>query len=171
VRLKSKIVVVYILAISIIIIWITAIFLAPYLRNRAWPGYIFIYSLFSPICHQNPARSFFIFGYPLAVCSRCLGIYIGFLGGVIIYPLFRGFSSLSLPRTKYFLALSLPIGVDTLGNFFRLWSTSNWPRFVLGFVWGIILPFYFITGLAELITAETTSKVKKYFLKSRYKSP
>ena len=170
-RFKSNIVIVYFFSIGLIIIWIAAIFLAPYLRCRSWPAYIFIYSIFSPICHQNPARSFFIFGYPLAVCSRCLGIYVGFLGGIIIYPIFRGFFSLSLPKAKYFLALSLPIGVDTLGNFLRLWSTSNWPRFVLGFIWGIILPFYFITGLAELITAETTSKVKKYFLKSRYKSP
>lgn len=170
-RLKSKIIIIYLFSVIMIIGWISAIFLAPYLRSRCMPGSIFIYSLFSPICHQNPARSFFVFGYQLAVCSRCLGIYSGFFAGIIIYPLLRGFSSIYLPKIKYFLVMSLPIGLDTMGNFFRLWNTSNWPRFSLGFIWGLILPFYFITGLAELIRPETALEMKKYFLKSKYKSP
>ncbi|HEV2021449.1 MAG TPA: DUF2085 domain-containing protein [Terriglobales bacterium] len=32
---------------------------------------------FSPVCHQDPARLFWIFGGPVAVCARCLGIYLG----------------------------------------------------------------------------------------------
>ena len=170
-RQKSKVIIIYLFSAIIIMGWVAAIFLAPYLRSRDLPGSILIYSLFSPICHQNPARSFFICGYQLAVCSRCLGIYAGFLGGIVIYPFLRGFSAVYLPRTKYFIAMSLPIGLDTLGNFFRLWNTSNWPRFSLGFVWGLILPFYLITGLAELFTTDTGLKMKKYFLKSKYKSP
>jgi len=32
--------------------------------------------------------------------------------------------------------------------------TSNWPRFATGFIWGIILPFYFIIGLTDYFVRE-----------------
>jgi uncharacterized membrane protein len=32
---------------------------------------------FSLVCHQHPDRCFWIFGAPVAVCARCLGIYLG----------------------------------------------------------------------------------------------
>lgn len=35
----------------------------------------------SPVCHQDPARSFWILGEPVAVCARCLGIYLGAAAG------------------------------------------------------------------------------------------
>jgi uncharacterized membrane protein len=44
---------------------------APVLHS---PG---IHALFHPLCHQQPARSFWMAGAPMAVCARCLGIYIG----------------------------------------------------------------------------------------------
>lgn len=38
---------------------------------------LLIRSFFSPLCHQDPARSLMIAGSPVAVCVRCLGIYCG----------------------------------------------------------------------------------------------
>lgn len=146
---KIKILFVYLLTLSGIFIWIGAIFLAPYLRSCSSSLNIFIYSIFSPLCHQNPLRSFFFLGYPLAVCARCLGIYFGFFAGTGLYPFLKGFSNLALPKTQTFIFLSTPIVIDTLGNFLHLWMTSNWIRFILGFIWGAILPFYFIAGLAD----------------------
>jgi uncharacterized membrane protein len=87
----------------------------------------------------------------MAVCSRCLGIYIGFLAGTFYYPVKRGFSTLSLPKRKTFYLATVPIGIDTIGNFFFLWNTAGWLRLILGFIWGIVLPFYFITGIADFI--------------------
>lgn len=132
-------------------IWIGMIFLAPYLRSQSISTNIFIYTAFSPVCHQIPGRSFHFFGFPLAVCGRCLGIYIGFFAGLILYPFFSRFAPLSLPRKAVFLAFSTPIALDTLGNFLRLWVTSNWLRFAIGLTWGAILPFYFVPGIAEFI--------------------
>jgi uncharacterized membrane protein len=37
-----------------------------------------VYQFFSIICHQDPARSLHVLGEPLAVCTRCTGIYFGF---------------------------------------------------------------------------------------------
>jgi len=149
-RKKSKAFILYILTLAGIIIWLGIIFLAPYLKSQSSGLNTYLYSCFSPICHQIPARSFFLFSYPLAVCGRCLGIYFGFLGGTILYPFLKGFSNLKLPRAQTLILISLPVVIDTAGNFFRLWMTSNWLRFLTGFLWGLILPFYFIIGFTDI---------------------
>ncbi|UCC41036.1 MAG: DUF2085 domain-containing protein [Candidatus Aminicenantes bacterium] len=145
---KNKILLIYLLTASGIVAWLCIIFLAPYLKSRSFGLNTYIYSLCSPFCHQIPSRSFVIFHHPLAVCARCLGIYFGFLAGVVFYPFVRGFSEISLPKLKTFFFISLPIVIDTLGNLF-LWATPGWIRLLLGVIWGFILPFYFIAGLAD----------------------
>jgi uncharacterized membrane protein len=39
---------------------------------------------FATICHQRPERSFCIFGGEVAVCARCLGIYLGAAVGLLL---------------------------------------------------------------------------------------
>ena len=34
-------------------------------------------STFMFSCHQQPDRSFWVLGYPVALCARCLGFYLG----------------------------------------------------------------------------------------------
>ncbi|MFQ6108019.1 MAG: DUF2085 domain-containing protein [Candidatus Aminicenantales bacterium] len=149
--MKNKIRIVYFFSLAGTLIWIGFIFLAPYLKSHSSSLNSVVYALFSPVCHQIPERSFFCFGYPLAVCSRCMGIYSGFLAGLGLFPIINGFSSLSLPRTKLFILLTIPIGIDTIGNLFHIWATSGLMRFSIGFLWGIILPFYFVIGMAEAL--------------------
>ncbi len=140
------------------ILWFGGIILAPYLRSHSWPWQSFVYAVFSPVCHQIESRSFFLFGQPLAVCSRCLGIYVGCLVGIGFYPIFRGFDRVRLPQTTLFLSLSLPIVIDTSGNFIGLWNTPDGVRFVTGFLWGPVLPFYFISGIADLFLSRSARK-------------
>lgn len=148
--MRNRILPVYLVTLIGTLAWLGAIVLAPYLRSRGIPPARFIYFCFSPVCHQIPGRSFSVFGYPMAVCARCLGIYFGFLAGMGLYPLLRGFSKVRLPKAKIFLAVSLPIVADTAGNLLGLWATTNILRLATGILWGTILPFYFVTGLAEL---------------------
>jgi uncharacterized membrane protein len=140
--------------------WFAGIFLAPYLRSRSSPWQALVYAVYTPVCHQAASRSFHFLGHPLAVCARCLGIYLGFLAGLVAYPLFRDFRRVRLPSARAFLSVSAPIVLDTLANLCRLWSTPHLVRFATGVLWGTILPFYFITGIAELVLA------RKYRLKS-----
>lgn len=157
---------VYSLTLGGALLWFGALFLAPYFRAHQSPVSVFLYTAFSNVCHQIPSRSFQIFGYPLAVCSRCLGIYSGFLLGTIIYPWRYGFLPISLPKTKTFFWVTAPIVIDTSGNFFSIWNTPGWIRFGAGILWGIILPFYFIPGLTEF-ALECKTRNKSYsFLKS-----
>lgn len=57
-------------------LWCLSIIAAP-LTNSAM-----IYSFFAIICHQDPARSWYLAGEPLPVCIRCASIYFGFLAAL-----------------------------------------------------------------------------------------
>lgn len=151
--MNKKVLIVYIFTLMGIIIWIGLIFLAPGLKSCPSILSSIIYTVFSSVCHQNPSRCFMFLGHPLAVCTRCLGIYTGFLFGLFIYPAVRGFKSVSLPRIKFFITLFIPVVIDTAGNFFCIWSTPGGIRFFFGWIWGLILPFYFITGIVDFITS------------------
>ena len=146
---RQKILLVYGLSFVCLLLWLGAIFLAPFLKSssRTWGD--FIYTVFSPVCHQIAERSFFFFGNPLAVCTRCLGIYSGCLSGMLLYPPIRGFVDTASPKIWLFVLLTIPIAVDTGGIFFSVWKTTPWLRFTIGFIWGVILPFYFISGLSD----------------------
>src|SRR5688572_5419416 len=58
-------------------IWCAAILAAPVLHLN------YVYDLFSLICHQDPSRSWHVFGEPWALCIRCSSIYLGFLAGLL----------------------------------------------------------------------------------------
>jgi uncharacterized membrane protein len=142
------------------LVWVVAIFLAPYLRSRNSAVGALIYALFAPVCHQIPERSFYLFGRPLAVCGRCLGIYLGFLFGTLLYPLGGRLTRIRLPQLRTFLVMSAPIAADTAANFLRLWSSSNVLRLATGLLWGLLLPFYFIAGFAELASQRRLRKIQ-----------
>lgn len=158
---RNKILLIYSSTLIGIILWLGVVFMAPYLKSQSSDLNKFFYDIFSPICHQIQSRSFFLFGYPLAVCTRCFGIYVGFFVGTGLFPFLKGFSNLNLPKTKIFIFMSLPIAFDFIGNLLHFWVTPNWLRFITGFLWGKILPFYFIIGLTDLILKSARTKDNK----------
>ncbi|MGH9669579.1 MAG: DUF2085 domain-containing protein [Terriglobales bacterium] len=84
-----------------------------------------IFWFFSPVCHQDPARSFWIFGAPVAVCARCLGIYLGAAAGAF----FRASRRTVLAALAVALVLNLTEWLTELAGLHDVWMT---PRFVLG---------------------------------------
>lgn len=132
------------------VVWLKAIFLAPWLASRGASGASrFFYAVFSPICHQIPNRCFIVYGHPLAVCGRCLGIYFGFAAGLVIYLCVRGFSKLALPPARLLILLTLPMAADAGAGILGVWASPIGVRFAVGFAWGTILPFYLVTGAAD----------------------
>ncbi len=147
---RRRIIGIYAATVAGTVLWLGAIVAAPFFRNRGFDSAGFLYACFAPVCHQTPDRSLFLWGFPLAVCARCFGIYLGFAAGLFLFPFLRGLSSVRLPSFKAFALVSFPIVLDFAGNVLRLWSTSNIPRLLTGFLWGAILPFYFLAGLVGL---------------------
>ena len=84
---------------------------------------------FAIVCHQRPERSFWIFGGSVAVCSRCLGIYLGAAFGL----LFRTTRTIAFRLVTVAAAVNL---LDAAGEMAGL--HGNWlaVRLALGFVLG-----------------------------------
>jgi len=151
----------YGLTLAGILLWLAAIAAAPLLRRAAPRWSALFYTVFAPVCHQRPERSFFLHGFPLAVCGRCLGIYAGILLGTLFFPLRRRTPGSGLPALRTLAVFTLPIGLDTLGNFLGLWSTGDGVRFATGLLWGVVLPFFFIPAVGEALSRERRPELAK----------
>lgn len=149
------------------IIWLGLVFLAPWLAAKGESGLArIVYAVFAPLCHQRSDRCFILAGHPLAVCGRCLGIYAGFLAGLVFYPLVRGFSRLALPGPRLFLLATLPLALDGLAGVLGVWESPIGVRLATGLVWGSLLPFYFVTGMADLVRSRRERRLERTLAKS-----
>lgn len=84
---------------------------------------------FSLVCHQRPERSLVLFGAHVAVCARCLGLYVGAaIGAVVVFQRRMALSLLLLAA-----ALNL---ADVIGEAANL--HGNWMalRLALGMLLG-----------------------------------
>ena len=120
-----------------------------------------IYRPFSYLCHQIPARSFYFAEHPFAVCSRCTGIYSGFVLGVIVYPVLRSFRNTSAPPRKWLFLALVPLAIDVALEFFGIWHNTHSSRFLTGALLGCVVAFYILPGLIELSLRERARSTPK----------
>src|SRR5947209_15746173 len=91
-----------------------------------------VLAFFSRVCHQDPGRSLWIAGVPMAVCARCFGIYMGAAAGALV-------------RVRHQVAVRIFAGavainvVDVVAKFAGL--HGNWVvvRVCLGIALGIAI--------------------------------
>ena len=140
---------IYRLILLICFIWVALIILPPLFADLGGAFETisdYMYLAYSPICHQEEVRSFFIAGNPLGVCSRCTMIYLGFAFGALIYPLFRKVSNVNPPSLwLLFIPLAM-IGADVLLDRTGVVSNTFLTRSFTGFLTGASLAFFIIPG-------------------------
>lgn len=106
---------------------------------------------FSLVCHQQPERSFFLFGGSVAVCARCLGIYLGAAVGLLI-------------RVQRQVAMQLLIATvavnaaDWFAEFAGLHGNWMLMRFVLGIVLGTAVGMLVAASANGAVPAPVTSR-------------
>lgn len=130
--------------------------------GHSWLGQL-LHSIYSPLCHQLPERSFFLFGpqvaytlqelerllgpdvplryigdptigYKMTVCQRDFATYAAmWLAGLAFIPLRQRLQPLSL---KVFALLCLPVAVDGFGQLLGIWDSTPWRRVVSGALFG-----------------------------------
>src|SRR5688572_13028305 len=91
---------------ALVFVWVLLIVLPPIFAANGFAFSSPLYKFFSFICHQIPDRTFHIGEHPLAVCSRCFGVYFGLLMGLVIYPLWRNIDDIE-PLPRKWLILSV----------------------------------------------------------------
>jgi uncharacterized membrane protein len=109
-----------------------------------------LYHTFGAVCHQLPARSYYLNGQPLAVCARCTGIYAGFAVGALCYPLVRSLVRTDIPARRWLLLAALPACVDFTLGVTGLWANTHTSRALTGALLGATMAFYIVPGLLDL---------------------
>lgn len=112
---------------------------------------LFTYSFFSTTCHQEEARSFIITGNQVAVCSRCLVIYLSFTLGTIVYPFVRNLGKTQMPPLWILLSAAGIMFLDAVAGLIGFYENSFLTRSITGGLLGFVLPFYIIPGLINFI--------------------
>ena len=103
-----------------------------------------------PGCHQIAERCLdFGFG-PLAVCARCLGLY---LGGCIGLIFMTARCRLTRPPVRWLFILSVPTLIDFVMGQLGSASLGNWPRLVLAVPPAVLAAIY----LGDAVIAELRS--------------
>jgi uncharacterized membrane protein len=97
------------------------------------------YRIFYGICHQIQDRSFHINGVPMAVNTRCFGIFSGLLAAWLMVPYLA-----KITRKKKWPGILLSVSViiqviDYTAGQLSIWNSSNFSRFFLGIILGIAL--------------------------------
>ena len=109
-----------------------------------------VYETFSHFCHQTPERSFYIAGYPLAVCARCTGLYVGFAAAVAFYPVMTSLKRTHAPERKWLFIAAAPLAIDFALGFLGVWENSHLSRFLTGALLGAVSVFFILPGLVQL---------------------
>jgi uncharacterized membrane protein len=93
----------------------------PWLRAQSPALALALQRGFALVCHQNPGRSFVLFGAPVAVCARCLGIYFGAAVGLVINTSRR----LAMRRLLVAVAFNLADWIAELAGLHGNWTLAR----------------------------------------------
>jgi uncharacterized membrane protein len=131
------------------------------------------YFFFSGVCHQIPARSFHVWGEPLAVCARCTGVYAGFLAGTLVFPLIpkgqvprgpvhkgqvrKGLKG-DFPPAWILGSALLPATADFALGHFGLYDSGNVVRLITGLIPGAAASFFMIPAVFEIVSGPSQTK-------------
>ena len=107
--------------------------MAPWLAAEPPMAALLLRSFFSRLCHQDSTRSFQLEGAPVAVCTRCLGIYLGVAFGTIL-----SFARTISPRSAmWWLGVGLILnGLDVATEMLAWHGNQPAARFWLGLFLG-----------------------------------
>jgi len=110
--------------------------------------------LYAPICHQKIERTLSLLGEPMAVCSRCSGLYFGAALAVLLAALIP--RALWWPNRLWFFAALAPTAIDAVLPWVGLPQLSLVPRHFVAWPAGFAAGWFLALGVAALASPEPT---------------
>lgn len=101
--------------------------------------------LFRLMCHGKVERCLDLFGVPMPICARCVGIYAGMLAGIVAFwavPLLRE----RVMRTVAFVCV-VPLAIDGLTQLAGLRESTNDLRIATGLVAGLAFGLWILSAV------------------------
>lgn len=154
-----------------LLIFIIPIVLYPYFISTGDPTLMTIAGAikagYHPTCHQIPDRCLFIFGYQMAVCSRCFAIYVSFLAGGLLFYFLR--NKLKPFHIFYYVLLCLPMAIDGTAQLFGvpfprgigpgmqlIWTTvsNNELRLITGAIFSLGSALFVMPYMQQILEME-----------------
>jgi uncharacterized membrane protein len=115
------------------------------------------------VCHRIDERSFQIFERAMPLCSRCSGMYLGALVGILFQAVWSGKRS-GYPPMKLVPVLALLLGAfafDGINSFLHLigieigpYEPENWLRLVTGTGMGLVIAVGVVPGFNQTAWAD-----------------
>ena len=118
-----------------------AVILAPILNVLGQTGAAKpMYGFFGLFCHQDPDRSFHVFGEKFACCERCAAIY----GSVALFGLIfaLGRDRIRSPRFAEIVALVSPVVLDGMAVGAGIYGGNPLMRVITGTIFGLALIWF-----------------------------
>src|SRR5215813_6967823 len=144
--------IVYAALMTMSILWMALILAAPWLMaERHFLASAAIYQAFSAVCHQMPERSFYFYGHPMGVCSRCASIYAGFIIGLSIYPFARDLREDRFPPRWILVGAAVPAVIDFTAGVSGLFANTFLSRALTGILFGAVAAFYITPGFVSAL--------------------
>lgn len=151
------------LTISTLFLWAIVLlaFLAPALVALGFTELAeVLYSCYRWFCHQDPTRSFFLWGHPLALCQRDTAAFASAALSGVLYIV--GDRVRPLPRGVYLLMLA-PLIADSAMQIVGLHQSTALLRAVTGGLAGAGSVWFFYPRMAaELRRATASVKTQRF---------
>lgn len=158
---------VYCLLLVGMLLWCGMILLAPLAAYYGYSqGADILYTVFGRVCHQLDSHSLHLHGEKFGVCARCSSMYFGCLLGVVVYPLFKSFSSASFPHRRWLTIAAVPMGVDVFLTLAGIHTATNLTRLFTGGFFGFIIAFTIVPGLQLAISSLFSSSRRPHACKT-----
>lgn len=92
-----------------------------------------IYALMRRSCMQDAVRCFWILGYQMAICARCLGEYCGVIFAIVLY-----LKRINFNKMMFLTVMIIAFG-EILLEYFKIYNSNNYIRCFAGFALGIFI--------------------------------
>jgi uncharacterized membrane protein len=107
--------------------------------DQQWIARLF-YCFYGFFCHQDPSRSFLLFGNQIAICSRCLAFY----SSILVFGLWLSRRNLKPLSLRLAGLLAMPAVLDVLLQAVHLIESTNLIRTTSGFLLGMAVSLYLL---------------------------
>lgn len=112
--------------------------LTPFAYMLGWDGVASpIFRTYRFFCDQLPTHSFFIGGYQICLCARCLAIYSSLLIGGLLLAYLRKRRPIKALAFWTWVLLVLPMALDGGTQFFGWRESNNALRVLTGVLFGL----------------------------------
>lgn len=110
-----------------------------------------VFDFYRFFCGQVPSHSFYIAGYQMCLCSRCLAIYSSLLAGGLILSLFRyrAFFHIRPISWKMWVLAMIPMALDGGTQLFGLHESNVYLRLLTGIIFGLGTAWFVLPQIEE----------------------